>query len=236
LISTLAIPKLEVEPFRDVRVRRALHMAVNLNEVIKVNPLGYGHGAANPLVPAALTEWAIPINQLTPEGRELCEADPAGAKRLRAQAGQSGLRFPVESTGTWGTAFSDVVQAILSEWKGAGIETELKLKEGNAFIASSLARSFEKMIITLRGDHAPSLPDESLAGAAAEHRRRERSQAQRDDPAAAAGLRREEAARDPLRHPAPLRPAGLSALRQPRRPGDLRLGALRAELHAEHRQ
>ena len=126
-------------------------MAVNLNEVIKVNPMGYGFGAPNPLVPAAMTEWSIPINQLTPEGRQLYEADPAGAKSLLAQAGQSGLKFPVESSGTWGTAFSDVVQAILSEWKRAGIETELKLKEGNAFIASSLARSFEKMIITLRG-------------------------------------------------------------------------------------
>lgn len=151
LISTFGVPKLEVEPFKDVRVRRALHMAVNLNEVIKVNPMGYGFGSANPLVPAALTEWAIPINQLTPEGRQLYEADPEGAKRLLAQAGQSGLKFPVESSGTWGTAFSDVVQAILSEWKRAGIETELKLKEGNAFIASSLARSFDKMILTLRG-------------------------------------------------------------------------------------
>src|SRR6185503_6563485 len=151
LISTLAVPKLEVEPFRDIRVRRALHMAVNLDEVIKVNPMGYGHGAANPIVPAALREWAIPIGQLPPEGRLLDEADPAGARRLLAQAGQSGLKFPVESTGTWGPAFSDVVQAILGEWKRAGIETELKLKEGNAFIASSLARTFDKMIITLRG-------------------------------------------------------------------------------------
>jgi len=151
LISTLAVPKLEVEPFRDLRVRRALHMAVNLDEVIKVNPMGYGHGAANPLVPAALREWAIPIGQLPPEGRQLYEADPAGARRLLAQAGQSGLKFPVESAGTWGPAFSDVVQAILGEWKRAGIETELKLKEGNAFIASSLARTFDKMIITLRG-------------------------------------------------------------------------------------
>ncbi len=151
LISTFAAPKLEVAPFGDVRVRRALHMAVNGTEVIAVNPFGHGHGASNPIVPAALREWAIPIDQLPPEGRQLYEASPAEAKRLLAQAGQSGLKFPVESTGSWGPAFSDVVQAILSQWKKAGIETELKLKEGNAFIASSMARTFEKMIITLRG-------------------------------------------------------------------------------------
>ncbi len=160
LISTLAVPKLDVAPFGDVRVRRALHMAVNGTEVIAVNPFGHGHGAPNPIVPAALREWAIPIDQLPPEGRQLYEASPAEARRLLAQAGQGGLRFPVESTGSWGPAFSDVVQAILSQWKKAGIETDLKLKEGNAFIASSMARTFEKMIITLRG--GPTTPDPYL--------------------------------------------------------------------------
>jgi peptide/nickel transport system substrate-binding protein len=157
LISTLAVPKLEMAPFSDVRVRRALHMAVNGTEVIAVNPFGHGHGAPNPIVPAALREWAIPIDQLPPEGRQLYEASPAEAKRLLAQAGQGGLKFPVESTGSWGPAFSDIVQAILSQWKKAGIETELKLKEGNAFIASTMARTFEKVIITLRG--GPTTPD-----------------------------------------------------------------------------
>jgi peptide/nickel transport system substrate-binding protein len=157
LISTFAAPKLDVAPFGDVRVRRALHMAVNGTEVIAVNPFGHGHGSPNPIVPAALREWAIPIDQLPPEGRQLYEASPAEAKRLLAQAGQSGLKFPVESTGSWGPAFSDIVQAILSQWKKAGIETELKLKEGNAFIANIMARSFEKMIITLRG--GPTTPD-----------------------------------------------------------------------------
>ena len=151
LISTFAAPRLDVPPFSDVRVRRALHMAVNGAEVIAVNPFGHGQGASNPIVPAALREWAIPIDQLPPEGRQLYEGNPAEAKRLLAQAGQSGLKFPVESTGSWGPAFSDVVQVIVSEWKKAGVEADLKLKEGNAFIASIMARSFEKMIITLRG-------------------------------------------------------------------------------------
>ena len=105
LLSTFAAPKLEVAPFGDVRVRRALHMAVNGTEVIAVNPFGHGHGAANPIVPAALREWAIPIDQLPPEGRQLYEGNPAEARRLLAQAGQSGLKFPVESTGSWGPPF-----------------------------------------------------------------------------------------------------------------------------------
>lgn len=164
LISTFAIPKLEVEPFRDVRVRRALSMAVSGKEILEINPFGLGQGAPNPAIPAALREWSIPIDQLPPEGRRLYEPDPAEAKRLLAQAGHGGgLRFPVESTGSWGPDFSDIVQAIVRQWKNAGVEAELKLKEGNAFIASSIARNFEKMVITLRG--GATTPDPYLVAA-----------------------------------------------------------------------
>ena len=151
LISTFGVPNLDAEPVRDIRVRRALHMAVNLKDVIQVNPFGQGHGAPNPIVPAALREWSIPLDQLPVDGRRLYQYDPDEAKRLLAQAGHTGLRLQVESTNTWGPAFSDVVQAILAQWKRAGIETELKLKEGNAFIASVLGRKFDKVAMTLRG-------------------------------------------------------------------------------------
>jgi len=161
LIHTFGAPNLDAEPFRDVRVRRAFHMAVNLKDVIEVNPIGYGHGSPNPLVPAALREWTIPIDQLPPEGRRLYQHDPEEAKRLLVQAGFGGLKLTAESSGTWGPGFLDIVQAILAQWKKAGIEVELKLKEGNAFIASTLGRKFEKLAMTLRG--GPTHPDPYLA-------------------------------------------------------------------------
>jgi ABC-type transport system substrate-binding protein len=55
------VPKLEVEPFRDSRVRRALHMAVNLDEVIKVNPKGTGTALPIPSSPPRYGSGAIPI-------------------------------------------------------------------------------------------------------------------------------------------------------------------------------
>jgi peptide/nickel transport system substrate-binding protein len=160
LISTFGAPNLDAEPFKDVRVRRAFHMAVNLKDVIQVNPFGYGQGTPNTIVPAALRDWAIPIDQLPPEGRRLYQHDPEEAKRLLAQAGVSGLKLPAESTNSWGPAFSDIVQAILAQWKKSGIDAELKLKEGNAFIASVLGRKFEKVALTLRG--AATTPDPYL--------------------------------------------------------------------------
>jgi ABC-type transport system substrate-binding protein len=136
-------------------------MAVDQKQVIETNPFGLGHGSPNPAVPAALREWSIPIDQLPPEGRRLYEPDPAEARRLLAQAGHgSGLRFPVESTGSWGAPFLDIVQLIVAQWKKVGIEADIKLKEGNAFIASTLGRKFEKVAMTLRG--AATTPDPYL--------------------------------------------------------------------------
>jgi peptide/nickel transport system substrate-binding protein len=163
LISTFGVPRLEEEPLRDLRVRRALHLAVDGKRVIETNPMGFGHGSPNPAVPAALREWSIPIDQLPPDGRSLYEPDLAEAKRLLAQAGHgAGLRIPVESTASWGPGFSDLVQSILAQWKKAGVETDLKLKEGNAFIASVLGRKYEKLAMTLRG--GSTTPDYYLFG------------------------------------------------------------------------
>ena len=146
-----AVPKLEAEPLRDVRVRRALLHGRQSHGSDQGEPHGLrarvgqsarprrAHGVGDPDRPADAGGPAAL------RGRSRWGPAPAGP------GGAERAQVPRESSGTWGTAFSDVVQAILSEWKRAGIETELKLKEGNAFIASSLARNFEKMIITLRG-------------------------------------------------------------------------------------
>ena len=55
----------------------------------------------------------------------------------------------------------DAVQIALRNWKDAGVEGELKLKEMGAFISSSIFGRFEKMMITIRG--GPLFPDTYLA-------------------------------------------------------------------------
>ena len=56
----------------------------------------------------------------------------------------------------------DIAQIMLRSWKNVGIECDLKLKEGGAFIASLLGRKFEKAAISLRG--GATSPDPYLAG------------------------------------------------------------------------
>jgi peptide/nickel transport system substrate-binding protein len=144
--------KIDQEPFKDVRVRRAFAMTDNWREVLETNAWSQGKGAPNPLIPAALKDWSIPIDQLPAEGRKLYEFDPAGAKRLLAEAGHpNGLKVPIETTPGYGPDWMDAVQVALRNWKSAGIEVDLKLKEYGAFVSSALFGKFEKMILTLRG-------------------------------------------------------------------------------------
>src|SRR5262249_42800046 len=73
-------------PFSDVRVRRAISMAIDRPAI--VNATLEGVGATNPAVPAGLKEWSIPLDQLG-EGERYLRYDPAAAKKLLAEAGHS---------------------------------------------------------------------------------------------------------------------------------------------------
>ena len=144
--------KLDQEPFKDVRVRRAVAMSDNWREMLETNAWSLGKGAPNPLIPAAFRDWTIPIDQLPPEGRRLYESTPGDAKRLLAEAGHpNGIKASLETTPGYGPDWMDAVQVALKNWKAARIDVDLKLKEYGAFVSSSLLGKFDKMMLTLRG-------------------------------------------------------------------------------------
>ena len=160
-VGAVAAMKLDGEPFRDVRVRRAVALATRQKDVLDANPLAGGHGVATPAIPPSLAEWSIPFDQLSPPGRRLYEHDTAAATRLLAEAGHpGGLRVPLE-TGTFGADFMDGIQVYLAGWRGAGIQADLKIKEMGAFVSSAMVGRFDRMMLAMRG--GPLFPDPYLA-------------------------------------------------------------------------
>jgi peptide/nickel transport system substrate-binding protein len=144
--------KLDQDPFKDLRVRRAMGRASSWREFLEASPHAQGHGAPNMAVPPAAAEWSIPVDQLTPEGRELYEQDVPAAKRLLAAAGlPTGFKVPLETTAGYGPDFMDRVQITMKNWKTAGIDVDLKLKEYGAYISSTIYGKFDKMMFGLRG-------------------------------------------------------------------------------------
>src|SRR5216684_2815878 len=237
LFGGITAMKIDQEPFKDVRVRRAFAMADNWHEILETNAWSMGKGVPNPLIPATLKEWTIPIGQLPPEGRALYEFDPKGARKLLAEAGYpNDLKVPIETTPGYGPDWMDAVQVALRNWKLAGIEGDLKLKEYGAFVTSAVFGKFDKMMLTPPRSHHRSrqLLRKLHARRAAQLLRGQRPQADRDDQAPAPDLRREETQGHRLGHPALCLPDRLLRLRRLGERGR-RLDALREELRPQHR-
>jgi peptide/nickel transport system substrate-binding protein len=130
-------------PFNDVRVRRAVSMAINRQGLI--DAVGEGVGVLNAAVPTALKDWSLPVDQLG-EGARYGRFDPAEARRLLAEAGYSrGFATVLDFHSFGSTTLVDGMQLVLKDLKSVGIEAKLNQKEYGAFVATTALGNFEGM-------------------------------------------------------------------------------------------
>ena len=147
-------------PFNDVRVRQAVSLAMDRKALIDATLEGVG--VVNGPVAAALTDWALPIDQLG-EGAKYYKHDKAEAKRLLAAAGYAN-GFPASVCfATYGsTQLVDTMEMILKQLKDVGIDAKLDQKEYGAYQASCRVGKYDSMTF---GPLTPFLePDNFLFG------------------------------------------------------------------------
>ena len=200
-------------PFSDVRVRRAMSMAMDRKAI--TDAVYEGVSVLNPAVPAALKEWSIPFAQLG-DGARYFKYDPAAARKLLAEAGvPNGYQATIDFTTYGSTVLVDMAQLVIKYLKDVGIDAKLNTKEYGAYIATHLLRQ-----VRVDGVRAPDpvprarqLPLRPvLPRGDEESRPHQRPGARRLAGAPAAHPRRGQAARGDPRHPAPHRhPAVLRA-------------------------
>ena len=147
-------------PFNDVRVRRAISLAINRQRL--VDSVFEGVSVLNPPVPAALREWSLPVDQLG-EGARYYRHDPAEAKRLLAEAGfPGGFQATMDFTTFGSTVLVDAMQLILKDLKDVGIDVKLNQKEYGAYASTTVYGKYESMAY---GPLTPYLdPDNFLFG------------------------------------------------------------------------
>ena len=130
-------------PFSDVRVRRAMSLAIHRQGIIEA--VYEGVGALNPPVPAALKEWSVPMNQLG-EGGRWYKYDLAQAKKLMAEAGHpNGFPATMDFTTYGSTVMVDISQLVLKHLKDIGIDVKVNQKEYGAYISTSFYGKFDSM-------------------------------------------------------------------------------------------
>jgi peptide/nickel transport system substrate-binding protein len=149
-------------PFDDVRVRRAVSLALNRRDLVEA--VADGAGVLNPPgLPAGLREWALLIDQLG-EGAAFYRYDAAQARRILAEAGYPrGFPTVVDFHSFGDTGLVDGVQLVIKYLKDVGIDARLNQKEYGAYVATSVLGKYEGMIY---GPSTPFLEPDSFLSTA----------------------------------------------------------------------
>jgi peptide/nickel transport system substrate-binding protein len=143
-VTSAVYMRTDQAPFNDVRVRRAISMAIDRQGVIDAV---YLKGQPTPAIAPGLTAWSLPIDQLG-EGAKYYQYSPKEAKRLLAEAGYAkGFKTQLNFTVGYGRDMVDAVQLLEQYLKEVGIEVELKPQEYGAYMATTFAGKYEGMAV-----------------------------------------------------------------------------------------
>ena len=149
--SYLSFNTRDIAAFRDIRVRRALSMALD-REFITTKLLRAGEQPAYAFVPPVVANYV-------PQGPKLRWAAmpfaqrQAEAKRLLAAAGftkDRPLKLEILSANNTDTLL--LMEAVQSDWRAIGVDTRLSQAEGGVAFASYRERAFEVGSMAWIGD------------------------------------------------------------------------------------
>jgi peptide/nickel transport system substrate-binding protein len=115
-------------PFKDVRVRKALNMAVDREAIKRVTMRGLSIPAGIMVAPG--------VHGYAKDLDVVMKYDPAGAKKLLAEAGYpNGVDFTLDCPNNRYVNDERVCQAVVAMWAKAGINAKLNAMPFSTFIA-----------------------------------------------------------------------------------------------------
>jgi peptide/nickel transport system substrate-binding protein len=158
-------------PFNDVRVRRALSLAIDRKAWNDALLFGEGCIDTGP-VPCAMKEWKLEAAALDPpKARLLVGYDPAEAKRLLAAAGHpSGFTTPMFHWPGYIPPWRSYYELAADNLGKIGVTVELKPEEYGKYVSTTYLGKYEKMAMGpitpftevddfLYGTHFPEQPN-----------------------------------------------------------------------------
>jgi peptide/nickel transport system substrate-binding protein len=142
-------------PFNDPRVRQAISMAMNRQEMREF--VSVGQGQPDTAVPASLADWHLPVDQLG-DGARYYQHNPAEAKRLLKEAGYpNGFTAAMLVFTGYSATWADIIDLVSNYLREVGITVQVQNKEYGAYIQSLVSRNYNDMVLALHTPHA--IPD-----------------------------------------------------------------------------
>ncbi|HSE93499.1 MAG TPA: ABC transporter substrate-binding protein [Methylomirabilota bacterium] len=140
-------------PFNDVRVRRAISLAIDRKAWNESLLYGEGCADAGP-VPCALTDWKLPASKMDPgRAKYLVGYDPEEAKRLLAEAGfPKGFTTPMFHWPGYVPPWRTYYDLAADNLAKIGVTVEFKPEEYGKYISTTYLGKYEKMAM---GPQAP---------------------------------------------------------------------------------
>ncbi len=133
-----------VPPFNDVRVRQAVSLALDRDELIAT--LFEGTGYMNNSVPAGLaSSWLDPRSADMGPSVKYYKRDVDAAKKLMADAGfASGMKVPFISTqNAYGNTFNSSIELVIKQMKDIGLTLDFRPQDYAAYIGSTFLGKFD---------------------------------------------------------------------------------------------
>ncbi|MBI2919324.1 MAG: ABC transporter substrate-binding protein [Chloroflexi bacterium] len=131
-------------PFNDVRVRRALNMAIDRQAII--DTLFLGEGEILTLVPSQYGGYSLAPKDLPPELRQYIEYRPEEAKKLLAEAGfPNGFKTTLETTRSFGSPFNESQEAMIAMWAKVGIKVDPIWYETGRYSETTLQGNYDNL-------------------------------------------------------------------------------------------
>ncbi len=126
-------PRNDVKPFNDIRVRKAMQMALDLRTIAE----SYFLGSADPY-PSSITSpamagagWGFPYSEWPQDLKDEYAYDPSAAKKLLANAGYpTGFKTNIVADAT---SDKDLLQIVKSYFADVGIDMEIKIVDSATF-------------------------------------------------------------------------------------------------------